>query len=57
MFTPSIAKVNTSTSGLGSDVACDAIEGCQTVSSNMTQSSSTNVDDQEVMAQLIYHFG
>lgn len=48
-------KANSNTSS--SDVACDVLEGCQVVGANMTNTSKANLSDQQVTAQLIYHFG
>lgn len=48
-------KVNGS--GTGSDVACDALEGCQVVTADNANSTKAHLSDQQVMAQLIYHFG
>lgn len=49
-------KVNTSASGFGSDLACDSLEGCRGVNASINNSASSHVYDQEVMAQVIYHF-
>jgi opacity protein-like surface antigen len=50
-------QVSANASGVGTDAACDAVEGCVTTTSSMTQSGKATIDDQEVMAKLIYHFG
>lgn len=50
-------NVSTKGSGTGSDVACDAFEGCQVVDSAVSNSAKATVSDQQVTAQLIYHFG
>jgi len=50
-------KVTTSGGGTGTDVACDAFEGCQVVAANVSNTSKARVYDQQVMAQLIYHLG
>ncbi|VVC74774.1 hypothetical protein AQUSIP_00460 [Aquicella siphonis] len=49
--------VKASSNTSSSDVACDIYEGCQVVGANMTNSSKANLSDQQVTAQLIYHFG
>lgn len=50
-------KVQSEDNGSGTNVACDALEGCQIVSANLANSTHVTVSDQEIMAQLIYHFG
>lgn len=41
----------------GTDVACDAFEGCQVVAANISNTAKARIYDQQVMAQLIYHLG
>jgi len=50
-------NVTSNTTGSGNDIACDTLEGCIQVPATLTSSSKATVSDQEVMAQLIYHFG
>ncbi|MBX3708484.1 MAG: outer membrane beta-barrel protein [Gammaproteobacteria bacterium] len=51
-------NVNTNTANhAGNDVACDAYEGCQVVAADQSNSTRTRLSDQQVLAQLIYHFG
>lgn len=40
----------------GRDVACDALEGCVADNVTYANTSKASLNDQQVMAQLIYHF-
>jgi opacity protein-like surface antigen len=44
-------------SGPGSDVACDVLEGCLVTTATQSAHAKVQTDDQQVLAQLIYHFG
>lgn len=49
--------VNTSHSGLASQVACDVSEGCHVNSDGMyTANGHSKISDQEILLQLVYHF-
>jgi len=50
-------NLNTSTSGDATDVACDTLEGCIVIPATITNNAKAKLSDQQVMAQLIYHFG
>lgn len=51
-------KVKTSGSAAGSDVSCDVLGGCSTVAATFSSSSkASRFSDQELVGQMIYHFG
>lgn len=50
-------NINTTTSGDATDVSCDAQEGCIVVPATIANNTKAKLSDQQVMAQLIYHFG
>jgi hypothetical protein len=35
---------------------CDAVSGCSSVASTVTNSTKTSLSDQQVMAKITYHF-
>lgn len=50
-------NINTSSSGEAADVSCDTLEGCIVIPGTITNNTKAKLSDQQVMAQLIYHFG
>lgn len=50
-------NVTSSFTGTGTDIACDTLEGCIQKPATLASSTKATVADQEVVAQLIYHFG
>jgi opacity protein-like surface antigen len=45
------------TSGLGTDVMCDILNACAVIPATQASTSKVQTDDQQILAQVIYHFG
>jgi hypothetical protein len=49
-------RVSTNSSATAEGVYCDPVEGCLVVPSTVSVNAKTTTHDQQVLAQLIYHF-
>jgi len=48
-------RVRSSNVGVGQDVACDALEGCTTTTTDVSNTNHSKLFDQQILLQLVYH--